>query len=34
MPSWFKKQMAEAFHTKDLYQIKLLNQCWFFYCSK
>ncbi|MCT2534972.1 cortex morphogenetic protein CmpA [Aquibacillus koreensis] len=31
MPNWFKKQMTEAYHNKNLYQIKVLNQCWFFY---
>ncbi|MBM7554403.1 cortex morphogenetic protein CmpA [Thalassobacillus pellis] len=31
MPGWLKKQMANAFYTKDKYQIKMLNQCWFFY---
>ncbi|MGI8316525.1 cortex morphogenetic protein CmpA [Halobacillus mangrovi] len=31
MPSWLKKQMAKAFLNKDKYQIKLLNQCWYYY---
>ncbi|MFC7394888.1 MULTISPECIES: cortex morphogenetic protein CmpA [Scopulibacillus] len=31
MPFWFKKQLREAYYKKDRYQIKLLNQCWFFY---
>ncbi|MDL4839050.1 cortex morphogenetic protein CmpA [Aquibacillus rhizosphaerae] len=34
MPSWFKKQMTEAFLEKDLYQIRILNQCWFFYRNR
>ncbi|WP_102029366.1 cortex morphogenetic protein CmpA [Salirhabdus sp. Marseille-P4669] len=31
MPNWLLNQMEAAFRSKDLYQIKLLNQCWFFY---
>ncbi|MBO8157355.1 MAG: cortex morphogenetic protein CmpA [Bacillaceae bacterium] len=31
MPKWLKNQMKSAFRSKNLYQIKLLNQCWFFY---
>jgi hypothetical protein len=34
MPSWFKKQMQRAYLEKDRYQIKMLNQCWFFYHKK
>lgn len=34
MPSWFKKQMQRAYLEKDRYQIKMLNQCWFFYRKK
>ncbi|CAG9623385.1 cortex morphogenetic protein CmpA [Sutcliffiella rhizosphaerae] len=34
MPSWFKKQMQRAYLEKDRYQIKMLNQCWFFYQKK
>ncbi|AWI11277.1 MULTISPECIES: cortex morphogenetic protein CmpA [Bacillaceae] len=34
MPSWFKKQMQRAFLEKNRYQIKLLNQCWYFYMRK
>ncbi|MBY0099568.1 cortex morphogenetic protein CmpA [Mesobacillus maritimus] len=34
MPVWFQNQMMRAFHQKDRYQIKLLNQCWFFYREK
>ncbi|WP_110943273.1 cortex morphogenetic protein CmpA [Virgibacillus senegalensis] len=34
MPNWFKKQMTKAFLSKDLSQIKVLNQCWFFYRDK
>ncbi|WKB36293.1 cortex morphogenetic protein CmpA [Terrilactibacillus sp. S3-3] len=31
MPVWFKNRLKEAYYKKDRYQIKLLNQCWFFY---
>ncbi|XBO86597.1 cortex morphogenetic protein CmpA [Bacillus licheniformis] len=31
MPNWLKNQMQRAFYEKDHYQIKLLNQCWYFY---
>ncbi|WP_428910566.1 cortex morphogenetic protein CmpA [Niallia sp. Krafla_26] len=31
MPTWLKNQMQKAFYEKNHYQIKLLNQCWFFY---
>ncbi len=31
MPNWLMKQMQKAFLEKDNYQIKLLNQCWYFY---
>ncbi|MBP3041007.1 cortex morphogenetic protein CmpA [Bacillaceae bacterium Marseille-Q3522] len=31
MPNWFQMQMKKAFFEKNRYQIKLLNQCWFFY---
>ncbi|MBM4765484.1 cortex morphogenetic protein CmpA [Bacillus sp. B15-48] len=34
MPVWFQNQMMRAFYEKDRYQIKLLNQCWFFYRQK
>ncbi|WP_152442983.1 cortex morphogenetic protein CmpA [Bacillus sp. THAF10] len=34
MPTWFKKQMQRAYLEKDRYQIKMLNQCWFFYHKK
>ncbi|MGM0904627.1 cortex morphogenetic protein CmpA [Mesobacillus maritimus] len=34
MPVWFQNQMMRAFQQKDRYQIKLLNQCWFFYREK
>jgi hypothetical protein len=31
MPMWLQKQMRRAYSEKDRAQIKLLNQCWFFY---
>ncbi|WP_112179736.1 MULTISPECIES: cortex morphogenetic protein CmpA [Paraliobacillus] len=34
MPNWFKKQMSDAFQEKNLRQIKILNQCWFFYLDR
>ncbi|AYA74229.1 MULTISPECIES: cortex morphogenetic protein CmpA [Robertmurraya] len=34
MPTWFQNQMQKAFLEKNAYQIKLLNQCWFFYRKK
>ncbi|WP_246945290.1 cortex morphogenetic protein CmpA [Bacillus pinisoli] len=34
MPIWLKNQMTRAYFEKNRYQIKLLNQCWFFYRKK
>ncbi|MFD2972973.1 cortex morphogenetic protein CmpA [Peribacillus deserti] len=34
MPKWFQNQIRKAFYEKNCYQIKLLNQCWFFYRKK
>ncbi|ASV67241.1 cortex morphogenetic protein CmpA [Cytobacillus sp. FSL W7-1323] len=34
MPVWLQNQMKRAFLEKDRYQIKLLNQCWYFYRKK
>ncbi|HDR3908717.1 cortex morphogenetic protein CmpA [Bacillus toyonensis] len=31
MPAWLKKQMQRAYFEKNRYQIKLLNECWFYY---
>ncbi|PLS15907.1 cortex morphogenetic protein CmpA [Bacillus sp. M6-12] len=31
MPTWFQNQMMRAYYDKDRHQIRLLNQCWFFY---
>ncbi|WAA12566.1 cortex morphogenetic protein CmpA [Fervidibacillus halotolerans] len=33
MPKWFKQQMQRAFYEKNRYQIKLLNDCWYFYLN-
>ncbi|MGG4555254.1 cortex morphogenetic protein CmpA [Paenibacillus sp. FSL W8-0186] len=34
MPNWLSNQMMRAFHKKDRRQIRLLNDCWFFYYSR
>ncbi|WP_156424341.1 cortex morphogenetic protein CmpA [Bacillus sp. FJAT-27445] len=34
MPTWFQNRIRRAFYEKNRYQIKLLNQCWFFYRRK
>ncbi|MCP1182766.1 cortex morphogenetic protein CmpA [Paenibacillus sp. 1781tsa1] len=34
MPQWLCNQLMRAFHKKDSRQIKLLNECWFFYRNK
>ncbi|HEX7055686.1 MAG TPA: cortex morphogenetic protein CmpA [Bacilli bacterium] len=34
MPVWLCQQLARAFRNKDRRQIRLLNECWFFYRSK
>ncbi|MCJ8013120.1 cortex morphogenetic protein CmpA [Paenibacillus sp. KQZ6P-2] len=31
MPQWLCNQLTRAFRKKDTRQIKLLNDCWFFY---
>ncbi|MBP2000572.1 hypothetical protein J2Z69_001603 [Paenibacillus shirakamiensis] len=31
MPKWLCNQIMRAFHKKDQRQIRLLNDCWFFY---
>jgi hypothetical protein len=33
MPEWLKNQLQKAFSTKNIGQIKLLNDSWAFYCS-
>ncbi|MCM3127659.1 MULTISPECIES: cortex morphogenetic protein CmpA [unclassified Paenibacillus] len=34
MPQWLSNQLMRAFHKKDSRQIKLLNECWFFYRNR
>jgi len=31
MPQWLSKQLMQAFYNKNRKQIRLLNDCWFFY---
>ncbi|ADU28637.1 cortex morphogenetic protein CmpA [Evansella cellulosilytica] len=31
MPSWLQRQLKEAYQQKDMRQVRLLNQCWFYY---
>ncbi|MGG3281834.1 cortex morphogenetic protein CmpA [Paenibacillus solani] len=31
MPQWLCNQLTRAFRKKDRRQIKLLNECWYFY---
>ncbi|WP_156314850.1 cortex morphogenetic protein CmpA [Halalkalibacter wakoensis] len=34
MPTWLRQQLKRAYLEKDRYQIKVLNQCWFYYKEK
>ncbi|MYL36106.1 cortex morphogenetic protein CmpA [Pontibacillus yanchengensis] len=34
MPNWLQSQLMKAYYKKDKYQIKVLNQCWYFYRKK
>lgn len=34
MPDWFKKQLERAYFEKNLYEIIMLNQCWYAYLKK
>lgn len=34
MPNWLNNQLKRAFQSKDRRQIRLLNDCWFFYRDK
>ncbi|WP_099093058.1 cortex morphogenetic protein CmpA [Paenibacillus yonginensis] len=34
MPKWLCNQMMSAFYKKDRRQVKLLNDCWFFYHNR
>ncbi|MDP4098894.1 cortex morphogenetic protein CmpA [Paenibacillus sp. P96] len=31
MPQWLRKQLMRAFNKRDRSQVRLLNDCWFFY---
>lgn len=33
MPQWLSNQLMRAFQKKDRRQIRLLNDCWFYYRS-
>jgi hypothetical protein len=33
MPQWLSNQLMRAFQKKDCRQIRLLNDCWFYYRS-
>ncbi|MCS7464070.1 cortex morphogenetic protein CmpA [Paenibacillus doosanensis] len=34
MPQWLCNQLMRAFHNKNRRQIRLLNDCWFFYRTR
>ena len=34
LPQWLLNQMMRAYRKKDLRQIRMLNDCWFFYRAK
>ncbi|XEC93589.1 cortex morphogenetic protein CmpA [Paenibacillus tarimensis] len=34
MPQWLCNQLMRAFMKKDRRQIRLLNDCWFYYRTK
>ncbi|WP_127579912.1 cortex morphogenetic protein CmpA [Paenibacillus koleovorans] len=34
MPQWLCHQLERAFQKKDLRQIRLLNDCWYFYRTR
>ncbi|QST00312.1 MULTISPECIES: cortex morphogenetic protein CmpA [Pontibacillus] len=34
MPGWLQRQLMKAYQEKNSYQIKMLNQCWYFYRKK
>ncbi|QMV43292.1 cortex morphogenetic protein CmpA [Cohnella cholangitidis] len=34
MPQWLCNQLMSAFQKKDRRQIRLLNDCWFYYRAK
>lgn len=34
MPQWLSNQLMRAFHKRDRRQIRLLNDCWYFYRTR
>ncbi|MCG7217111.1 cortex morphogenetic protein CmpA [Paenibacillus mucilaginosus] len=34
MPQWLCNQLMRAFYNKNRRQIRLLNDCWFFYRTR
>ncbi|NHN34298.1 cortex morphogenetic protein CmpA [Paenibacillus agricola] len=34
MPQWLCNQLMKAYHNKNRRQIRLLNDCWFFYRTR
>lgn len=34
LPKWLSNQMMRAFLKRDRRQIRLLNDCWFFYYNR
>lgn len=34
MPQWLSNQLMRAFQSKNRRQIRMLNDCWFFYRNK
>ena len=34
MPIWLQNQLMRAFQRKDLRNLRMLNDCWFFYRVK
>ncbi|RQW18432.1 MULTISPECIES: cortex morphogenetic protein CmpA [Shouchella] len=33
MPTWLQNQLKKAYSEKNRHQVKVLNQCWFYYRS-
>lgn len=31
MPTWLKEQLQKAFYEKNRVQIRVLNECWYYY---
>lgn len=34
MPTWLQRQLMRAFYHKNRYQIRVLNECWYYYRQK